>query len=77
VFKERLRVPDKIRVGEVLTQKGLITKEELAQALTTQRQTQIKLGEVLIQQGLVTRKQLNHALSEQQRRNCCQCAFSR
>jgi murein DD-endopeptidase MepM/ murein hydrolase activator NlpD len=69
VFKERLRVPDKIRVGEVLTQKGLITKEELAQALTTQRQTQIKLGEVLIQQGLVTRKQLNHALSEQQRRN--------
>jgi murein DD-endopeptidase MepM/ murein hydrolase activator NlpD len=69
VFKKRLRVPDKVRVGEVLTQKGLITKEELAQALATQRQTQIKLGEVLIQQGLVTRQQLNHALSEQQRRN--------
>jgi murein DD-endopeptidase MepM/ murein hydrolase activator NlpD len=69
VFKKRLRVPDKVRVGEVLTQKGLITKEELAQALVTQRRTQIKLGEVLIQQGLVTRRQLNHALSEQQRRN--------
>ena len=69
MFKKRLRVPDKIRVGEVLTQKGLITKEELAQALAIQRQTHIKLGEVLIQQGVVTRQQLNHALSEQQRRN--------
>jgi murein DD-endopeptidase MepM/ murein hydrolase activator NlpD len=69
VFKKRLRVPEKIRVGEVLTQKGLITKEELAQALATQRQTQLKLGEVLIQQGLVTHQQLNYALTEQQRRN--------
>jgi murein DD-endopeptidase MepM/ murein hydrolase activator NlpD len=69
VFKKRLRVPDKVRVGEVLIQKGLISKEELAQALVVQRQTQIKLGEVLIQKGLVTRQQLNHALTEQQRRN--------
>jgi murein DD-endopeptidase MepM/ murein hydrolase activator NlpD len=69
VFKKRVRVLEKVRVGEVLTQKGLITKEQLAQALATQRQTQIKLGEVLIQQGLVTRQQLNHALTEQQRRN--------
>jgi murein DD-endopeptidase MepM/ murein hydrolase activator NlpD len=69
VFKKRLRVPEKVRVGEVLTQKGLITKEELAQALATQRQTQIKLGEVLIKQGLVTRQQLKHALTEQHRRN--------
>jgi murein DD-endopeptidase MepM/ murein hydrolase activator NlpD len=69
VFKKRLRVPDKIRVGEVLTQKGLITKDELAQALAIQRQTQLKLGEVLIQQGMVTRQQLNHALTEQKQRN--------
>lgn len=69
MFKKRLRVPDKIRVGEVLTQKGLITKDELAQALAIQRQTQLKLGEVLIQQGMVTRQQLNHALTEQKHRN--------
>jgi murein DD-endopeptidase MepM/ murein hydrolase activator NlpD len=69
VLKKRLRVPDKVRVGEVLVQKGLISKEELAQALVAQRQTQIRLGEVLIQKGLVTRQQLNHALTEQQRRN--------
>jgi hypothetical protein len=69
VFKKRLRVPEKIRVGELLTQKGLITKEELAQALLAQRQTQLKLGEILIQKGLVTRQQLNSILTEQQRRN--------
>jgi murein DD-endopeptidase MepM/ murein hydrolase activator NlpD len=69
VFKKRLCTPDKIRVGEVLIQKGLITKDELTQALVTQRQTQLKLGEVLIQQGFVTRQQLHYALTEQRRRN--------
>jgi murein DD-endopeptidase MepM/ murein hydrolase activator NlpD len=69
VFKECLRVPSKIRVGEVLIQKGLITKDDLAQALAAQRQTQLKLGEVLIQQGTLTRQQLKHALTEQHRRN--------
>jgi murein DD-endopeptidase MepM/ murein hydrolase activator NlpD len=69
VFNQRLRVPDKIRVGEVLVQKGLITKEDLAQALLTQRNTGLKLGQVLVQQGVVTRQQLNVALTEQRRRN--------
>jgi murein DD-endopeptidase MepM/ murein hydrolase activator NlpD len=69
VFSQRLRVPDKIRVGEVLVQKGLITKEDLAQALLTQRNTGLKLGQVLVQQGVVTRQQLNVALTEQRRRN--------
>jgi murein DD-endopeptidase MepM/ murein hydrolase activator NlpD len=69
VFSQRLRVPDKIRVGEVLVQKGLITKEDLAQALLTQRNTGLKLGQVLVQQDVVTRQQLNVALTEQRRRN--------
>jgi murein DD-endopeptidase MepM/ murein hydrolase activator NlpD len=69
VFNQRLRVPDKIRVGEVLVQKGLITKEDLAQALLTQRNTGLKLGQVLVQQGVVTRQQLNVALTEQRQRN--------
>jgi murein DD-endopeptidase MepM/ murein hydrolase activator NlpD len=69
VFNQRLRVPEKIRVGEVLLQKGLITKDDLAQALLTQHSTGLKLGQVLVQQGVLTRQQLNAALTEQQRRN--------
>ncbi|WP_404785315.1 peptidoglycan DD-metalloendopeptidase family protein [Altericista sp. CCNU0014] len=69
MFHRRLRVPDKVRVGEVLVQKGIITKDDLTQALLTQRNTQLKLGEVLVRQGAVTRQQLKSALTEQQRRN--------
>lgn len=69
MFKKRSRVPDKVRVGEVLLQKGLITKSDLNQALLAQRNTPLKLGEVLVQQGAVTLQQLNGALTEQQRRN--------
>lgn len=69
MFNQRLRVPEKIRVGEVLVQKGLITKDDLAQALRTQHNTGLKLGQVLVQQGVVTRQQLKAALTEQQRRN--------
>ncbi len=69
MFKKRSRVPDKVRVGEVLLQKGLITKNDLNQALLAQRNTSLKLGEVLVQQGTVTLQQLSNALTEQQRRN--------
>ncbi|NJK40207.1 MAG: hypothetical protein HC934_00405 [Acaryochloridaceae cyanobacterium SU_2_1] len=60
---------DKIRVGEVLVQKGLITSAQLSDALTRQRQTQQKLGHILVQEKFVTRTQLRQALSEQRWRN--------
>jgi murein DD-endopeptidase MepM/ murein hydrolase activator NlpD len=61
--------PSKVRVGEVLIQKGYITPEDLTEALLLQDQTQQKLGEILVQKGLVTRQQLNRALTEQKWRN--------
>jgi murein DD-endopeptidase MepM/ murein hydrolase activator NlpD len=64
-----LNAPTKVRIGEVLVQKGLITKYELTLALLEQSNTQLKLGEILIQQGRVTRKQLNQVLKVQRRRN--------
>jgi murein DD-endopeptidase MepM/ murein hydrolase activator NlpD len=67
--QQRRRLPDKVRVGDVLIQKGLITSADLAQALLEQRKTQVKLGEILVQQGLLTHKQLRMALDEQQWRN--------
>jgi murein DD-endopeptidase MepM/ murein hydrolase activator NlpD len=69
LLKQRLRLPDKVRVGDVLIQKGLITSDELSQALLEQRNTQAMLGEILVQRGLLTHKQLRAALNEQQRRN--------
>jgi murein DD-endopeptidase MepM/ murein hydrolase activator NlpD len=67
--KQRLYIPDKVRIGEVLVQKGLIAQNELTLALLEQSNTQLKLGEILVQQGRVTRQQLNQVLKEQQRRN--------
>jgi murein DD-endopeptidase MepM/ murein hydrolase activator NlpD len=61
--------PDKVRVGDVLLQKGLITAEDLSQALLDQRQSRLKLGEIFVQRGLLTRSQLRTALAEQKRRN--------
>ncbi|HEY9827764.1 MAG TPA: peptidoglycan DD-metalloendopeptidase family protein, partial [Stenomitos sp.] len=66
---------DKIRVGEVLLQKGLITPQQLAEALQQQSTTHLKLGEVLIEQGSVTKRQLNRALNEQRWRNGAAALF--
>jgi murein DD-endopeptidase MepM/ murein hydrolase activator NlpD len=61
--------PVKVRIGEVLVQKGLISKHELTLALEAQSNTQLKLGEILIQQGRVTHQQLHQVLKVQRRRN--------
>ena len=62
-------MPDKVRVGEVLLKRGIVSQEQLSQALTEQRVSKLKLGEILIKQGLVTRYQLRHALSQQRWHN--------
>lgn len=63
------RNQDKIKVGEVLLQKGLINSTQLKEALATQRANHQKLGEVLVQLGWVTPQQVRHALNEQFWRN--------
>jgi murein DD-endopeptidase MepM/ murein hydrolase activator NlpD len=69
MFQQWSNTPEKVRIGEVLLQKGLITKNELTLALLAQPNTPLKLGEILVQQGRLTRQQLNQVLKEQQRRN--------
>jgi murein DD-endopeptidase MepM/ murein hydrolase activator NlpD len=69
MFGQRLSAPEKVRVGDVLVRKGLITPEDLAQALLQQQDTPLKLGEVLIQKGLLSRHQLQTVLAEQRWRN--------
>lgn len=63
------KIFEKVRIGEVLVQKGLLTPLQLKQALAEQGSSGQKLGEVLVQKELVTRSQLVRALSEQLLKN--------
>ncbi|WP_261890693.1 M23 family metallopeptidase [Acaryochloris marina] len=64
-----------VRIGKVLTQKGLISDFQLQQALQIQKQTGQKLGEILIQQGHISQLQLKQVLVEQRCRNFLACSL--
>jgi type IV pilus assembly protein PilB len=52
------------RLGQAMVDRGLITREDLDQALEHQRETRKRLGESLIDIGAVTSFQLSQALAE-------------
>lgn len=51
------------RLGELLVAEGLISPEQLAEALTEHRRSKERLGSVLVGMGLVTEGQLAALLS--------------
>jgi type IV pilus assembly protein PilB len=53
------------KLGEILVERGFITREELERALEIQKQLKKPLGEVLVELGYITEDQLLDALSEQ------------
>jgi MSHA biogenesis protein MshE len=57
--------PDKIRLGDLLITQGLMTQEQLSDALATQKSTGRKLGRVLEDKGFVTAAQIADALARQ------------
>src|SRR5574343_981118 len=57
--------PEKIRLGEILVQQGLLTPEQLTHALQEQQRTGRKLGRVFIESGFVTEIQISEALARQ------------
>ena len=52
-------------IGEFLVERGLVTPEELAAALSDQRQSGKRLGEILVERGAITRMALASVLGEQ------------
>jgi type II secretory ATPase GspE/PulE/Tfp pilus assembly ATPase PilB-like protein len=52
------------RLGDVLLQRELVTREQLDQALVRHRTSGRRLGEVLLSMGAITQEQLSWALSE-------------
>ena len=55
----------KIRIGDLLVKNGVITDEQLINALATQKKTGSKLGNTLIELGLVTSQQFHEFLASQ------------
>ena len=53
--------PDK-KIGEILLERGAITKENLDKALKSQK----RIGEVLLDTGMVNKSEIRSALSEQE-----------
>ncbi|MCD4675773.1 MAG: Flp pilus assembly complex ATPase component TadA [Desulfobacula sp.] len=55
----------KKKLGEMLTDAGLITEKQLSDAAIDHKRSNMKLGEFLVKQGLVSEKQIVDLLSEQ------------
>lgn len=53
------------RLGDLLVEEGIITEEQVQQALLSQKQTGRKFGNTLIQLGFLTEKQMLEFLSHQ------------
>ena len=54
----------KLRLGDLLLSKGLITPDQLNRALIEQKKTHQKIGKILIARGYVNEKQMLQAMSQ-------------
>ncbi len=57
--------PEKIRLGDMLIQQGLLTQDQLSDALAEQKATGRKLGRIIVDSGLVTEDGISKALARQ------------
>jgi len=57
--------PEKVRLGEILLQQGLLTEVQLKTALEDQKRTGRRLGRVFVESGFVTEEQIGEALARQ------------
>lgn len=53
------------RIGDLLVESGVISQEQLQQALEQQRELKMKLGDVLVSKGYITQQQFIEALEFQ------------
>jgi type IV pilus assembly protein PilB len=53
------------RIGDILLETGIITPQQLTEALAQQRRTRERLGRVLVDQGVASEKQIAQALAAQ------------
>ncbi|MFZ5776084.1 MAG: ATP-binding protein [Thermodesulfobacteriota bacterium] len=63
-FERRHVSGDSQKLGEILMEQGLVSKEQLDSALGKQK----KVGELLVEEGVIAKEDLNKALSIQEKR---------
>lgn len=51
-----LRRRNRLRLGDLLIQQNVLTKEQLEQALQMQKGTNKKIGEILVEKGFIPRR---------------------
>jgi type IV pilus assembly protein PilB len=56
---------DKKRLGEMLTEAGLITQDQLKQAIVDHKRVNLKLGQYLVREGMVSSSQIVDLISKQ------------
>ncbi|MCW5619973.1 MAG: Flp pilus assembly complex ATPase component TadA [Burkholderiales bacterium] len=59
--------PEKVRLGEILLQQGLLTAQQLRDALEAHKRSGRRLGRVFVDDGFVSEEQISHALARQLR----------
>lgn len=59
--------PQKVRLGDLLIEQGLLTQEQLKLSLDEQKRTGRKLGRVFVESGFVTEDGISNALARQLR----------
>ncbi|MBL8881272.1 MAG: hypothetical protein JNG88_19380, partial [Phycisphaerales bacterium] len=57
--------PEKIRLGDLLVQQGLLTDEQLKFALDEQKRSGRKLGRIVVDSSFVTEEAISQALAKQ------------
>ena len=57
--------PEKIRLGDLLIQQGLLTDEQLKFALEEQKRSGRKLGRIVVESSFVTEEAISQALARQ------------
>jgi hypothetical protein len=55
------------RLGQVLVQEGLLTREQLAQGLAEAKSSKLRLGYVLVKLGLIQEIEITKVLARQYR----------
>lgn len=66
-MQKKQEIQQRSRLGLLLIKKGMITSEQLDEALRLQNLGGKRLGEILIDQGWISERQLNRALKKQTR----------
>lgn len=55
----------RLKIGDVLVEQGVVSREQLERALEIQKQTGGQIGEILVKNGFATEEQLTKAFSRQ------------